>query len=172
MGSLRSLEGREVSSAELAPALLMFFRGNWCPLCMAQIQEVAEQYRSLERRGVKVALISGQPQRETTKLAERFDVPFLHLIDEGLVVAGALGLLHEEALPPGLASRTGASDNSAYLPTVVITGLEGLVLLVARTDNYRVRPEPSTFLEALDAAGFVEPGSEARVPGDKELPWS
>lgn len=153
---LKSLDGRDVSSAELAPALLMFFRGNWCPLCMAQIREVAEQYRALRRRGVTIALISGQPQRETAKLAMRFDVPFLHLLDEGLEVAKALGLHHEGALLPGLALATGARDGSAYLPTVVVTDRTGRVVLNAQTDNYRVRPEPATFLEALDAAGVVE----------------
>jgi peroxiredoxin len=155
--ALKSLDGRDVSSAELDPAILMFFREDWCPPCLAQIQEVAEQYRALERRGVTVALISGQPQCETAKLADKADVPFLHRIDEGLEVARALGLFHEAALPAGLPSRICASGNSAYLPTVVVTGREGLVALNAQTDNYRVRPELATFLVALDAAGVIEP---------------
>ncbi len=164
--TMQSMGGGDVSSVELAPAILMFFRGNWCPLCMAQIHEVAEQYKELERRGVTVALISGQPQQETEKLAKQFDVPFLHFVDEGLRVARQLGLLHERALPAGLAGRIGASDDSAYLPTVVVTDRDGLVVLCAETDNYRVRPEPSTFMKALDDAGVGEvPLDEAKSVG-------
>ena len=42
------IDGQPVSTADLrgAPAVLLFFRGNWCPLCMAQIREVAASYRA------------------------------------------------------------------------------------------------------------------------------
>jgi len=162
--TLTDVNGRDVHGSELAPAVLMFFRGNWCPLCMAQIQEIAEQYQELERRGVTVALISGQPQPETAKLASQFVVPFLHLVDEDMVVARKLGLFHEQALPAGLASRIGSRSDSAYLPTVVVTDSEGRVLLNARTDNYRVRPEPSTFLAVLDAEDNVAPSDRQTPP--------
>ena len=31
------------------PAIYLFFRGNWCPLCMAQIKEIAADYQELEK---------------------------------------------------------------------------------------------------------------------------
>jgi hypothetical protein len=61
--------------------LYMFYRGNWCPLCMAQIKEIANQYQELDKRGVKIVLISPQPQRHTKNLAKKFDVPFIFLTD-------------------------------------------------------------------------------------------
>src|SRR5436853_5616744 len=38
--------GREVASRELLakPALWIFYRGNWCPLCVAQVREICAQY--------------------------------------------------------------------------------------------------------------------------------
>ncbi len=53
-----NLEGKSVSVADYAgqPLVMLFFRGNWCPLCMAQIREVAAQYQSLQAQGVRVAL--------------------------------------------------------------------------------------------------------------------
>ncbi|MBW2550119.1 MAG: hypothetical protein JRE73_04995 [Deltaproteobacteria bacterium] len=42
-------------------------------------------------------------------------------------------------------------DSDSVLPTVVITDPSRRIIFVDLTDNYRVRPEPSTFLAALDA---------------------
>ncbi len=46
------------------------------------------------------------------------------------------------------------SGSETVLPTVIITGTDGAVLWTHLTDNYRIRPEPSTFLEVLSANGF------------------
>jgi len=65
--SFMDVTGTAVSPTDLAgkKALYLFYRGSWCPLCMAQIREVAAQYRELEQRGVRVVLISPQPQNHT-----------------------------------------------------------------------------------------------------------
>ena len=63
------------------PALLIFYRGNWCPLCMAQIKEVASQYQALAELGATVALVSPQPHENTRGLAKKFNVPFKFLAD-------------------------------------------------------------------------------------------
>jgi len=71
---LKSSDGATWSSAELNqhPALMLFFRGNWCPLCMAQIKEVAANYQALEKLGVSVFLVSPQPEKHTKALAKKF----------------------------------------------------------------------------------------------------
>jgi len=131
-----------------APAVFLFYRGNWCPLCMAQIREVADRYRELEARGAEVALVSPQSHEHTRALAARFDVPFRFLVDPGGQAARQLGILHEAGVPLGILGY----DPDTVLPTVIVTDAEGRILLADQTDNYRVRPEPETFLAALDRA--------------------
>jgi peroxiredoxin len=138
------------SSAFLGrPTLIMFYRGNWCPLCMAQVKEIAAQYRELARRGVDVVLVSPQPHTHTTALAARHGVPFRFLVDHGGRAAKKLGLLHTAGLPMGLQALGYASDT--VYPTVIITDKSGTIIYCDQTDNYRVRPEPETFLRVLDA---------------------
>jgi hypothetical protein len=36
------------------------------------------------------------------------------------------------------------------MPTVIITDEQGKIIFADLTDNYRVRPEPETFLRVLD----------------------
>jgi steroid 5-alpha reductase family enzyme len=39
-------------------SIFLFYRGNWYPLCMAKIKEIARQYDELDKLGVHTILIS------------------------------------------------------------------------------------------------------------------
>lgn len=144
---LKTLDGEVFKSSSFNghPYLLMFYRGNWCPLCMAQIREVAADYLELDRYGVKVALISPQPEKQTKALADRFEVPFEFLIDENLTAAKKLNLCAENGLPYGLQVLGYGADT--VLPTVLMINKNGKIIYSDQTSNYRVRPEPEQFLE-------------------------
>lgn len=152
--TLNTADGQEVSTPTLTqqPALWLFYRGNWCPLCMAQIGEVAAQYRQLQTRGVEVYLISPQPQDHTRALAERFQAPMQFLHDRDNRAASRLGILAPDGLPAGL--QVLGYDNDVPMPTVFITAPGGRIVYSDLTDNYRVRPDPAEFIKALDEAGL------------------
>jgi len=140
-------DGQRFNTAEAVgqPHVWMFIRGNWCPLCVAQVSELAEQYRELEKMGVKVMLISAQSEKESQKLSQRFDAPMTFLADTDNSGAKALGLEHTGGVPFGLPGF----EADTILPTVVITDKEGNVIFADQTDDYRIRPEPDVFLSAL-----------------------
>ncbi len=141
--------GQRVTPTDGKYALYMFVRGNWCPLCMAQVREIADRYRELERRGVEVFLIARQPEANTRALAKRFDVPIRFCVDQDGQLARKLGIEHVGGTP-FLMDALGY-DADSVLPTVLITDPNRTIIFADLTDNYRVRPEPSTFLAALDA---------------------
>jgi peroxiredoxin len=147
-----------VVAAELRgrPTAFFFYRGNWCPLCMAQIGEVAARWREVEALGAQVALVSPQDEAHTRRLAARHRVAFRFLRDDGLAAARRLGIANPDGTPAGLVGY----ESDTVLPTVVVTDAGGRIVFADQTDNYRVRPTPDTVLEALRAAR----GSRARVP--------
>jgi len=151
---LQRTDGTATSSAELTarPHVIMFYRGNWCPFCMVQVRELAEQYRELERRGVGVALISAQRARDTVELAAEFDIPMQFFIDVDGAAARALDLVQVGGVP---AIYSAGTNGDTTVPTVVITDARGTVLWVDSSDNHRIRPEPTAFLEVLDRAGIT-----------------
>ena len=136
------------SSFKGAFQIYMFFRGNWCPLCMAQIEELVEYYKELERRNVDMLLISSQPHKFTRRLAEKYQIPFHFLVDKDGRVADKLQILHKNGLPFGFQVLGFESDQ--ILPTVIITDQNNKVIFADLTDHYRVRPEPETFLRVID----------------------
>ena len=70
-------------------------------------------------------------------------------VDEGGRLSRLLGIGHIGGVP-FLMEPLGYEADSV-MPTVVITDPGRRIIFTDLTDNYRVRPEPSTFLAALDA---------------------
>lgn len=139
----------QVSSSSFLgnPSIFLFYRGNWCPLCMAQIKEIAAQYEELDKLGVSTVLISPQPHKHTKKLADKFNLNFHFLVDYKNKVAKQLGILAKNGIPAGF--QVLGYDSDTVMPTVVITNKEGKIIFADLTDNYRVRPEPELFLKII-----------------------
>jgi peroxiredoxin len=150
--SLTDAAGKVFDSSSLlgSPAVVLFFRGNWCPLCMAQIREIADKYQEMDAMGIKVVLVSPQSGDYSRELAARYDVPFIILVDEGNELAESLGIAINNGVPVGI---PGDYDPDTVMPTVVVTNENGTILFSDQTDNYRVRPEPDIFLAILRRAG-------------------
>jgi len=125
--------------------ILMFYRGNWCPLCVTQIKELVQDYANLKEQNIQTVLISPQPQSKTKKLAERFKVDFKFLVDKDNKVARQLNIISENGLPTGL--QVFGYDSDTVMPTVILTDESGMIMHVDLTSNYRVRPEPKELLK-------------------------
>ena len=147
-------EGGIVRSGDLIgkPAVLLFYRGNWCPLCMAQISEIAARYKEFVDLGINVLLISPQQEQHSRVLAERFDVPFRFLVDEDNRLAEELSIAQSNGVPAGFAKDY---PPDTVLPTLVVTSPTGTIVFSDQTDNYRVRPEPDVFLAILRRSGAL-----------------
>lgn len=128
--------------------IFLFYRGNWCPLCMAQIKEIANQYKILSEKNIDVILVSSQPHKYTENLAKKHKVPFHFLVDTKNKAAKKLGILHTNGLPAGF--QVFGYDSDVVLPTVIITDKNNKIIFADLTDNYRVRPEPETFIKIIE----------------------
>ena len=142
---LETMDNHTVSSESFMakPHLLLFYRGNWCPFCTAQVAELAEAYQRLEALGVTIVLISPQSIKKNLQLAAKFDVPMFFLRDRDNEAAKILGILHEWGTPMGM--QVLGYDSDTVLPTVILTNAKGEIVFADQTDNYRVRPEPEVF---------------------------
>lgn len=129
------------------PAIWLFYRGSWSPLCVAQMHDLAAIYRQINQQGVAIILVSGQSQRQTQRLAKRFEVPFTFLRDPDLKAARQLGLYHQNALPLGL--QVLGHNSHAYYPTVMISDSQGIIRYLDQSEHDRERPDPQVLLQVL-----------------------
>ena len=147
--TLEDTVGETVSAEDLSagPTFLLFYRGNWCPVCMAQVSEIVGHYKELEDLGVTVALISPQPAHKTAKLAAKHGLGITFLVDQGNQAAKALGIEVKKGLPIGL-SLYGYGEDTV-MPTTILVGIEGQILHAEISQNYRVRPHPQRLIGIL-----------------------
>lgn len=147
-------DGAIFRSAELegSPAVLVFYRGNWCPFCVAQVREIASRYPDFEKLDAALVFISPQPASRSQALAARFGQAMHFLVDESNQLAEQLGIAIRNGVPVGLPG-TNAADT--VMPTVIAINGRGTIVYADQTDNYRIRPEPDVFLSILRRAGAL-----------------
>ncbi len=147
--SLVDADGEEVSTISLRDhnAVLLFYRGNWCPLCTAQIQELAAAWRKVARYNARVWFISSQSQKHTREIARKFSIPAKFLRDPDNRVAKQLGIYAPGATPAGLEALGYPAD--AALPTVIVVDETGIIRFIECASNYRLRPDPDTYMKYL-----------------------
>lgn len=145
---LETADGEPIDSSALTgrPAVLVFYRGNWCPLCVAQIGELAAAWRELAGDAI-LWFISNQGMAQTRTIGRRFDLPGAFLRDPDGQATKTLGLHAPGATPAGMELLGYPAD--AAVPTVLVVDAEGIVRFIEVADNYRLRPDPSVYLPYL-----------------------
>lgn len=66
---------------EEGPAVLVFYRGDWCPYCNGQLASYARNSEQFERRGVQLAGISVDPPENSARMVGKLRLPFPLLSD-------------------------------------------------------------------------------------------
>jgi peroxiredoxin len=155
--------GRDVSLSDLladGPAVLVFYRGGWCPYCnLALHQYQSELVPRLPRYGATLAAISPQKPDESLTTADKHGLQFAVLSDAGADVAQALGIAFEPSTDVleaqralGLDIRNGNADGSPELPmpTVLVIDSNRTVQFADVQVDYTRRTEVPEILAALD----------------------
>ena len=96
-----------------------------------------------------MVLVSPQPHKFSSSLAKKYDLGFHFLTDVENKVSKQLGIYAEFGIPAGI--QLLGYDSDTVLPTMIITNKNGKIVFKDLTDNYRVRPEPETFLNVIQS---------------------
>lgn len=86
--SLKNYDDQEYALAKAwqqKPALVVFYRGGWCPYCSFQVREMSLSYDRFLNAGVQPILISVDTVDRSLALKSRYDIPFPVLSDPDLV---------------------------------------------------------------------------------------
>jgi peroxiredoxin len=149
--NLEDYDGKKLSSDDWKgeKRLVIFYRGNWCPICTAQVKELTDFEKQFDELGVKITLISPQSHEKSRNHAKRVGMNFDFLVDVDNRAAKALGILHENGLPTGF--QVLGYETDVPKPTTFVLDENGKVIFADLTTNYRLRTKPEDILEALKA---------------------
>lgn len=139
------------------PALVIFYRGGWCPFCNFQLRELAKEHDQLEAAGLQVVAISADTPDKATMTRAQFDIPFPVLSDPKLTVHEAFNvvlLVDDERLEwyenKGLLLKdwSGQEHNKVAVASVFIVDQQGRVLFSHAPIDYATRPSIDQLLSA------------------------
>lgn len=143
------------------PAVIVFYRGGWCPYCNLTLRAWQALLPRMRAAGARVIAITPETPDKSLSTAEKNALQFEVLSDPELRAAAAFGLAFE--LPPDLQALylqngndlrviNGGGQWSLPVPATFVVGGDG-VLRYAHVDaDYRNRAEPADALAALEQA--------------------
>ncbi len=137
------------------PAVLVFYRGGWCPICNKQLATLSQDYERFRQHGAEVLAISNEEVEKGLELLKKIGPPFKLLHDPKSKVIRAYGTLIRERDPLGIVRR---KHDYAH-PSVFIVDREGTVRWIYVGKDYRDRPANESILEALSSLLQKNPGT-------------
>ena len=153
--------GTPVSLASLlaqGPVIAVFFRGRWCPFCVAQLEALNEYLPRIQATGASLLAISPQTVKQGFFMRDQHKLGYPLLSDAGNSVARQFGLVyrvpeHQQELYArtfvNLPFINGDPSWELPLPATYVIGRDGRVLYAAADPDYTLRPEPADFLSIL-----------------------
>lgn len=145
------------------PAVLVFYRGAWCPYCNIALRAYqAELADELARRGVELVAISPQKPDGSLTMQQTNELRFTVLSDPDDTLARAAGILTaptpearaaQLALGLDLAAVNGDGTTAIPMPTTLIVDPDLTVRWVDVHPDYTTRTEPAQILDALTGLG-------------------
>ena len=154
-GSLDS-DGREFRLSDLSGSrvLLKFFRGTWCPYCVADLRLWSEQREELRALGLKLVAVSHDSVEELERFKRGRGWDITLVADPTLEIIRRYNLQNHNFTPKGGPFRDMA------IPAAILIDKDGKVLWMSQATDFRVRSHPAKVLSDVRAAL----GKSSQVP--------
>lgn len=159
--ALPDVNGKTMSLTELlksGPIVVSFYRGGWCPYCNLELRALQAVLPQITRLGATLVAISPQSPDGSLTTAEKNELAFPVLSDDGSTVAKAFGIafdLAEELRPiytqldHSLPVMNGKDSWMLPIPATYVIGRNGVIALAYVDVDYRKRLEPTVVVDAL-----------------------
>ena len=114
---------------------------DWCPYCIAQLQQLVEVAPELAAMGISVATMTYDSLEILKAAEEDYSVNFPMLRDEDVKQVSALGILNQQYQP-------GQRAYGIPEPGIFLVSADGIIRFKFAEQDYRMRPDFSLVLEA------------------------
>jgi peroxiredoxin len=158
---LLDVDGHHVDLAGLvagAPAVIVLYRGAWCPYCNITLRAYQEQVLPALPAGTRLIAISPQTPDGSRAAVANGDLGFTVLSDPANTFTRAVGVLTEPSAAARAAQRAlgfDVADSNADgtagvpMPTTLVVDAAGTVRFVDVHPDYTTRTEAKTILDAV-----------------------
>ncbi len=160
-----SVTGEPVKLRELVatkPAVLIFYRGGWCPYCMRHLAALAEVEDQIVAAGFQLLAISPDQPSKLAETPNRDKLHYTLLSDSSVEAARAFGITfqvpdetvsnYKNDYKIDLEAASGQTHHLLPHPSVFIVDTVGKVRFAHVDPDYKKRLTPEQILAAIKAA--------------------
>ncbi|MFC0264367.1 peroxiredoxin-like family protein [Fontibacter flavus] len=147
------------NTLESGPVVLIFYRGQWCPVCNKHLAAIEQDLDQIYAKGATVVAVSPETSEFLKQTMKKTGASFklLHDEDYGIAEAYDVAFLSDEASLNAYNERLGAnlqeahSDDSQRLPipATYIIGQDGIIKWRHFDPDYRKRASVEDIVAAL-----------------------
>lgn len=159
---LKAPDGSTVKLSETlkkGPVALLFYRGEWCPVCIRYFSGFIKDIDQLEAKGVQVIAVGPETNENIQKTIEKSSVEFKVLQDADYKVMEDYDVLFHvteayqkkirEKLNTNIAKNNGKPDARLPVPATYLIGQDGLIKYVQFDLNYKSRASVKDILKHI-----------------------
>lgn len=128
------------------PFLLKFFRGHWCPYCVAELRRWEELRPELDARGIAVVTVCSDSAEQIRRGRAKHGLRATMLPDPALVITDRYNLRN----PKNFAPKPGIII-PLPIPTTILVDAGGIVRWIDQASDYMHRSDPERVLSAIRA---------------------
>ena len=157
--TVKDAAGKEVNLKELVakkPAVLIFYRGGWCPFCVKHLSALEGIQDELTEAGFQLLAISADKPEKIAETPNADELSYTLLSDSTMEAATAFGLTfkvpddtvaaYKKEHGIDLEAASGEKHHLLPHPAVFIVDTKGTVRMAHVNRNYRDRLDPALIL--------------------------
>jgi peroxiredoxin len=173
--ALRTPDGKQTTLRTQVggkPAILVFYRGGWCPYCNLQLSELRLLVKDVEALGYRLIAISPDRPEELSRTMSKDKLDYLLLSDSKAEALAAFGIGFRvddaniekyRGYGIDLEKASGEAHHALPVPSVFIVDAQGILQFSYSHPDYTVRVPGSIVLAAAKAIAerkqYLEPES-------------
>lgn len=128
-------------------ALLIFYRGGWCPYCNEQLANITRDIEIFKQSKAVIVAVSSEKVEKGKELLKRLNLPFKLLSDTKLEGIDAYGVRNDD-VPEVLRAK---GITSMAKPSAFIIDERGIIRYKYVGTNAKDRPKNEDLLKALES---------------------
>jgi peroxiredoxin len=150
--TLSTIDGRPFTEQDLianAPALLELYRGWWCPVSKAQLDELHGEYQKLSDAGLKLFGASVDGPAESAPLQKRVGDKITILCNVSEALLDDVGVRDQRGAPWYDRILYGAAHQDISMPAALVVDGAGKIVFAHRSIHLDDRVRPADILASL-----------------------
>ncbi len=141
------------------PVVLMFYRGQWCPVCNKYLKQLNDSVHLIQKAGAKILAVTPETAPNAAKMRQKTNTSLTIIPDTsqsimdgyqvGFDVSSTYARKIENGLNVSIASNNGDKKARLPIPATYIINTNGTIIWRFFNPNYKKRASVKAILEVL-----------------------